>query len=85
MDNPPNMQLRPLRSLVSYLKQKEAAGIVALNAGSENGEVGSDVGVLHAFPPCDFAHDQLLKVAPNLGPEPTKEDHIVVLLVKGTV
>ena len=93
-----NMQLRPLRSLVSYLKQKEAAGIVALNAASEKGSLassgdlnemnGSDkdnVGVLHAFPPCEFSQNQLLKVAPGLGSEPAKEDHIVVLLVKGTV
>ncbi len=88
----PNMQLRPLRSLVSYLKQKEAAGIVALNApGDRNiGDVSDisdkdNIGVLHAFPPCEFSHSQLLKVVPNLGPEPAKEDHIVVLLVKGTV
>ncbi len=92
MDTPtlPNMQLRPLRSLVSYLKQKEAAGIVALNATGDVGDLSEisdkdNVGVLHAFPPCEFSHGQLLKVAPNLGPEPGKEDHIVVLLVKGTV
>lgn len=87
-----SMQLRPLRSLVSYLKQKEAAGIVALSPN----EVGADltaekdlskdvIGVLHAFPPCLFSQQQLLKIAPNLGSEPSKEDHIVVLLVKGTV
>ncbi len=86
----PNMQLRPLRSLVSYLKQKEAAGIVALNTGGDVGDISEiankdNIGVLHAFPPCEFSHGQLLKVAPNLGPEPAKEDHIVVLLVKGTV
>lgn len=90
-----NMQLRPLRSLVSYLKQKEAAGIVALNAATEkassgdlnemNGSDKDNVGVLHAFPPCEFSQNQLLKVAPSLGSEPAKEDHIVVLLVKGTV
>ena len=90
-DNSQNaMQLRPLRSLVSYLKQKEAAGIVALSA-ADFGEVGDSkdpkevVGVLHAFPPCEFSHSQLLKIVPSLGPEPSKEDHIVVLLVKGNV
>jgi len=93
-------QLRPLKSLVSYLEQKEAAGIVALNA-SEGGNGAaaaaaasaanatqpkeSIIGVLHAFPPCEFSHSQLRKIAPDLGEEPSKEDHVVVLLVKGTV
>ncbi len=85
-----SMQLRPLRSLVSYLKQKEAAGIVALSAGdfgdmSDNRDPKEVVGVLHAFPPCDFSHSQLSKIIPSLGSEPSKEDHVVVLLVKGNV
>ena len=90
-----SMQLRPLRSLVSYLKQKEAAGIVALSSsdigdgGSENGSGGGGgkevIGVLHAFPPCEFSQAQLMKVIPTLSLEPSKEDHIVVLLVKGNV
>ena len=82
------MQLRPLRSLVSYLKQKEAAGIVALNAADvgENDKDPKEVlGVLHAFPPCEFSQSQLLKIIPSLGSEPSREDHIVVLLVKGNV
>ena len=89
-----NTQLRPLKSLVSYLKQKEAAGIVALSGpekGSvtssvnDNGERDNIIGVLHAFPPCEFSQKQLLKIAPHLGQDTAKEDHIVVLLVKGTV
>ena len=81
------MQLRPLRSLVTYLKQKEAAGIVALS-GTDIGEgvESKDViGVLHAFPPCEFSQNQLQKVATNISSESAKEDHIVVLLVKGNV
>ena len=88
-----NTQLRPLKSLVSYLKQKEAAGIVALSGPekgsvtsiSDNGERDNIIGVLHAFPPCEFSQKQLLKIAPHLGQDTAKEDHIVVLLVKGTV
>ena len=85
-----NMQLRPLRSLVSYLKQKEAAGIVALNAADigDNNDTKDPkevIGVLHAFPPCEFSQAQLVKVIPTLSSEPSKEDHIVVLLVKGNV
>ena len=81
-----NTQLRPLRSLVTYLKQKEAAGIVALS-GADIGEAGENkdvIGVLHAFPPCEFSQNQLLKNT-TISNEPTKEDHIVVLLVKGNV
>lgn len=86
-------QLRPLKSLVSYLEQKEAAGIVALNTIEGVGSAGGGgsqlkeaiIGVLHAFPPCEFSQGQLRKIAPNLGTEPAKEDHVVVLLVKGTV
>ena len=88
-----NTQLRPLKSLVSYLKQKEAAGIVALSgpergssiALNEGAERDNVIGVLHAFPPCEFSQKQLLKIAPHLGDDTSKEDHIVVLLVKGTV
>ena len=84
------MQLRPLKSLVSYLDQKEAAGIVALNTIDVSmttvGQRESNIiGVLHAFPPCEFSQSQLLKIAPNLGTEPAKDDHVVVLLVKGSV
>ena len=89
-DTETTVQLRPLKSLVSYLKQKEAAGIVALSGpeGSDTASASVDrdvVGVLHAFPPCEFSQSQLVKIAPRLGKEPAKEDHIVVLLVKGNV
>lgn len=89
VDNSSNgsaMQLRPLKSLVSYLDQKEAAGIVALSSLElPTGQRENIIGVLHAFPPCEFSQTQLLRIAPNLGAEPSKEDHVVVLLVKGTV
>ena len=82
-----NLQFRPLRSLVTYLKQKQAAGIVALNTvDSEKNKNDTDTsGVLHAFPPCDFSQAQLCRVAPSLGQEPCKEDHIVVVVVRGSV
>ena len=85
--NDENLQFRPLRSLVTYLKQKQAAGIVGLNS-VDNDKTKSDsesTGVLHAFPPCDFSQAQLCRVAPSLGQEPCKEDHIVVVVVRGSV
>ena len=56
-------QLRPLKSLMSYLQQKKAAGIVSLNTVEDVGtaEGGSGlqqkvptIGVLHIFPHVNF-------------------------------
>ncbi|QQP42035.1 Putative RNAbinding protein 15like, partial [Caligus rogercresseyi] len=61
----PDIQSRPLRNLVTYLKQKEAAGVISLNHGggssagnnsSSSGsgnkeENGAGGGVLYCFPP----------------------------------
>lgn len=70
------VQNRPLRNLVAYLKQKEAAGVISL--------VGGDMtGVLYAFPPCQFAADLLRRAAPSLTDETLKEDHLVIVVVKG--
>lgn len=39
-------------------------------------------GILHTFPPCDFAQSKLLKAAPTLNSEPSNEDYLVMILVK---
>eukprot|EP00794_Sanderia_malayensis_P007447 gene7447-8269_t len=84
LDLDKNFQLRNLRSLVVYLKQKQAAGVIPLlNSDASTGGQKDEGGILHAFPPCDYSHQHLLKVAPNLGPEPSKEDHLVMILVRG--
>ena len=83
--NTPTQQ-RPLRNLVTYLKQKQAAGVVNLintsNLSPTN--IKDEGGVLHAFPPCQYSHDQLLKIAPHLGQEAFNEDHLVVVVIRGT-
>lgn len=76
-------QRRPLKSLVTYFKKKEAAGVIILNTEGPSGKQ-EESGMLHAFPPCNFSQQQLLKVAPNLSPESSTEDHLVVIVVKGT-
>ena len=76
-----NIQQRPLRNLVSYLKQKEAAGVITLPPVTGN-KKSVEAGVLHAFPPCQFSQGYLTKRAPKLGSEPTKEDHLIVVVVK---
>ncbi|XP_074644871.1 RNA-binding protein spenito-like [Tubulanus polymorphus] len=76
-----SIQQRPLKNLVSYLKQKDAAGVVTLPPSAPKDK--DAVGVLHAFPPCHFGHEFLYERAPNLGPEPAKDDHVVIVVVKG--
>jgi len=74
------VQIRPLRNLVSYLKQKEAAGVISL--------IGKDpepTGVLYAFPPCEYSANLLKKSAKNLSSETLKDDHLVVVVVSGGV
>lgn len=83
LDLDKSFQLRNLRSLVVYLKQKQAAGVIPLLGSEANTAAKDEGGILHAFPPCDYSHQHLLKVAPNLGPEPSKEDHLVMILVRG--
>ncbi|XP_058797928.1 RNA-binding protein spenito isoform X2 [Phymastichus coffea] len=73
-----NVQTRPLRNLVSYLKQKEAAGVISLlNKDTES------TGVLYAFPPCAFSTELLKRTCPNLSEDGLKEDHLVIVVVKG--
>ena len=69
--------------MVTYFKKKEAAGVIIMSSEGPSGKQ-EETGMLHAFPPCEFSHQQLIKVAHNLGPEPSKEDHLVVIIVKGT-
>ena len=82
-------QFRALRNLVTYLKQKQAAGVATLEKpvngssapSSVPGETSETSGALHAFPPSDFAREQLLQVAPRLSETACNEDHLIVLLV----
>lgn len=72
------VQTRPLRNLVSYLKQKEAAGVISLlNKETEA------TGVLYSFPPCPFSTELLKRSCPNLSDEAIKEDHLIIVVVRG--
>lgn len=73
-----NVQTRPLRNLVSYLRQKEAAGVISLlNKETEA------TGVLYSFPPCEFSTELLKRTCHNLTEEGLKEDHLVIVVVRG--
>ncbi|TRY85488.1 hypothetical protein DNTS_015651 [Danionella cerebrum] len=70
---------RPLRNLVSYLKQKQAAGVISLPVGGCRDK--DNTGVLHAFPPCDFSQQFLDSSAKALAK--TEEDFLVMIIVRG--
>jgi RNA-binding protein 15 len=70
--------------LVSYLKQKEAAGVISL----ANAKDATVTGVLYAFPPCPFSWDLLKKTSPallvdNSTESVAKEDHLVIVVIRG--
>lgn len=74
-----NSTERPLKNLVSYLKQKEAAGIISLPVGgSRDKEHG---GVLHAFPPCEFSQQFLDASAKAFAK--SEDDYMLMVIIKG--
>ncbi|KAJ8265869.1 hypothetical protein COCON_G00149680 [Conger conger] len=70
---------RPLRNLVSYLKQKQAAGVISLPVGGARDK--DNAGVLHAFPPCHFSQQFLDSSSKALAK--TEEDYLVMIIVRG--
>ncbi len=70
---------RPLRNLVSYLNQKQAAGVISLPVGGSRDK--DNTGVLHAFPPCDFSQQFLDSSAKALAK--SEEDYLVMIVVRG--
>ncbi|KAH3880917.1 RNA-binding protein spenito-like [Dreissena polymorpha] len=80
-DSGRNIQQRPLKNLVSYLKQKEAAGVISLPPYPTKDK--DNIGLLHAFPPCQFGYEYLLRRAPKLPADCMLDDYIVVVVVRG--
>jgi len=84
---PADAQHRPLKNLVAYLRQKDAAGVIVLPptpavGGSSSDRSHRDAGLLHAFPPCDYARDHLLTRAPRLSSSQANEDYLIILVVR---
>ncbi|XP_043933732.1 putative RNA-binding protein 15B [Protopterus annectens] len=73
----PGLQQRLLRNLVSYLKQKQAAGVVSLPVGGPKDR--DSTGMLYAFPPCEFSQQYLKSALRTLG---KLEEHLVVVIVR---
>lgn len=70
---------RPLKNLVSYLKQKEAAGIISLPVGGSRDK--DNGGVLHAFPPCEFSQQFLDASAKAFAK--SEDDYMVMVIIRG--
>lgn len=70
---------RPLKNLVSYLKQKEAAGIISLPVGG--GRDKDHAGVLHAFPPCEFSQQFVDASAKAFAK--SEDDYMVMVIIRG--
>ncbi|XP_033821895.1 putative RNA-binding protein 15B [Periophthalmus magnuspinnatus] len=74
----PGLQVRLLRHLVTYLRNKEAAGVVSLPATNEGG-VGA---MLYAFPPGEFSQQFLQAAKRTVGN--LEEEHMVIVIVSDT-
>ncbi|TMS18759.1 RNA-binding protein 15 [Larimichthys crocea] len=74
-----NSTERPLKNLVSYLKQKEAAGIISLPVGGSRDK--DHGGVLHAFPPCEFSQQFVDASAKAFAK--SEDDYMLMVIIKG--
>lgn len=63
-------------NFIKYLQQKQAAGIINIPApGSEQAAY-----VVHIFPSCDFAKDNLKRIAPDLLDRVSDIAHLLVVI-----
>ncbi|XP_034442587.1 putative RNA-binding protein 15B [Hippoglossus hippoglossus] len=74
----PGLQVRLLRHLVTYLRNKEAAGVVSLPAAKEGGPGA----MLYAFPPGEFSQQYLQAAKRTVGN--LDEEHMVIVIVTDT-
>ncbi|XP_076003277.1 putative RNA-binding protein 15B [Genypterus blacodes] len=74
----PGLQVRLLRHLVTYLRNKEAAGVVSLPAAKEGGSGA----MLYAFPPGEFSQQYLQAAKRTVGN--LDEEHMVIVIVNDT-
>ena len=79
----PSVQQRPLKNLVTYLRQKDAAGVISLPP--YNTKDKENVGVLYAFPPCQFGYEYLALVAPRFPRDVIMDDYLIIVVIRGAV
>jgi len=70
------LQSRNLRhAFITYLQLKSAAGIV--NVSNEDNQPAY---IVHVFPSCDFANENLARIAPNLLHRVADIEHLVIVI-----
>lgn len=71
------MQSENLKTgFITYLREKQAAGIVNIaDPGSQNAAF-----VVHIFPSCDFANENLARVAPDLLNRVAELSHLLIVI-----
>ncbi|XP_012999213.1 putative RNA-binding protein 15B [Cavia porcellus] len=77
----PDLKKRLLRNLISYLKGKQAAGVIRLPVGGSKGR--GLKGMLYAFPPCPFSQ-QYLQSALRTQDQLEEEHMLIVMIVAGS-
>ncbi|KAJ8301701.1 hypothetical protein KUTeg_020688 [Tegillarca granosa] len=81
-EDPTNtIQQRPLKNLVTYLRQKDAAGVISLPPYDCKDK--DNVGVLYSFPPCQWGYNYLISRAPRLPSQPIQDDYLVMVVIVG--
>jgi len=71
-------QTRALKTgFITYLQQKQAAGIVNINSPQDKNQI---LYVVHIFPPCDFSQGHVANVAPDLLSSAADSGHLMVLI-----
>lgn len=76
-------QPRPLKNLISYLEQKDAAGVVSVTHSDPDGQEHQKL--LYTFPPCEFALDILKTVAPQIDSGESSKDEFLIGVLVGTI
>lgn len=80
-------QQRPLRGLVKYFKDKDAAGVVAFQGPNPTPDAKKEkitLGMLHAFPPGQFANDHLFSLARSLQAQLIIEEYMIIVVARGS-
>ena len=73
------IQQKPLSSLSEFLQEKQLAAVIPLPPGCN---AGSEKGILHAFPKCEFASEFLKKEAPELAEKYQQNDHLLIIIMR---
>lgn len=86
-----DLQSRPLKLLVKYFKEKDAAGVINVSASSTSkpprtptNVANPSAGVVYSFPKCPYADDFMTKLCPKLAVwQRASDDCLLMVLQRG--